>query len=102
MADLEKKEAAVSADVAEKAADKKKEKAKKASPKKKKTSLFAKIKKFFKDYKSELKKIVWCDRKTTLKFTVFTLVSIVIVSAFIGVLDLVFTQVLLKWLPALV
>lgn len=102
MADLEKKEAAVETEVGDVAAGKKKEKAKKASPKKKKTSLFAKIKKFFKDYKSELKKIVWCDGKTVLKFTVFTLISILIVSLFIFVLDAAFTEVLLKLLPKLV
>ena len=90
MADLEKKEVAV-----EEAANSKKEKSKKAAPKKNKIGLGQRIAKFFKDYKSELKKIVWLSPKTTAQYTAMILVVMVIVSAFIGVLDLVFSKLLL-------
>ena len=91
MADLEKKEAEAT-EVAEKA---KKEKSKKAAPKKNKVGLGQRIKKFFKDYKSELKKIVWLSPKMTAQYTGMVLVMMVVVSAFIGVLDLVFSKILL-------
>ena len=90
MADLEKKEVAV-----EEAANSKKEKSKKAAPKKNKIGLGQRIAKFFKDYKSELKKIVWLSPKTTAQYPAMILVVMVIVSAFIGVLDLVFSKLLL-------
>ena len=92
MADLEKKEAEATEAVADKA---KKEKTKKAAPKKNKVGLGKRIAKFFKDYKSELKKIVWLSPKTTAQYTGMVLVMMVIVSAFIGVLDLVFSKLLL-------
>lgn len=101
MADLEKKETeAVEAaeEVKETAkTDKtdKKDKSKKAAPKKNKIGLGQRIKKFFKDYKSELKKIVWLSPKTTFQYTAMVLVVMVIVSAFIGVLDLAFSKLLL-------
>ena len=103
MADLEKKETEAAVEVAEEkketaktvAAKDKKEKSKKAAPKKNKIGLGQRIKKFFKDYKSELKKIVWLSPKTTAQYTGMVLVVMVIVSAFIGVLDLVFSKLLL-------
>ncbi len=103
MADLEKKETEAAAEAVEEqketaktvAAKDKKEKSKKAAPKKNKIGLGQRIKKFFKDYKSELKKIVWLSPKTTAQYTGMVLVVMVIVSAFIGVLDLVFSKLLL-------
>ena len=91
MADLEKKEVEAT-EVAEKT---KKEKSKKAAPKKNKVGLGKRIAKFFKDYKSELKKVVWLSPKTTAQYTGMVLVVMVIVSAFIGVLDLVFSKFLM-------
>ena len=79
----------------------KKEKSKKAAPKKNKVKLGQKIKKFFKDYKSELKKIVWCSKKQTLQYTLYVLVAIVIVSLFIFLLDTAFVA-LLRWLGGLI
>ncbi len=87
MADLEKKEAEV-------ATAAKKEKTKKAAPKKDKVGFGKKIGKFFKDYKSELKKIVWLSPKMTFQYTGMVLVVIVLVSAFIGVLDITFKTLL--------
>ena len=70
------------------------EKSKKAAPKKNKVGFFGRIKKFFKDYKSELHKVVWLNPKTTFQYTGLILVVMVIVSAFIGCLDVIFVQLL--------
>jgi len=100
MADLEKKEAEVT-EVAEETVNateksvEKKEKTKKAAPKKNKIKFSQRIKKFFKDYKSELKKIVWLSPKVTVQYTAIVLAVMVVVSAFIGALDLVFSKLLL-------
>ena len=53
------------------------------------------IKKFFKDYKSEIKKITWSSRKDTLKNTGVTLAIIVASAVAIGVLDFVLTKIIL-------
>ena len=98
MADLENKATEVAEEsVSEKAvsAKSKKEKTKKAAPKKNKVKFGQRIKKFFKDYKSELKKIVWLSPKVTVQYTAIVLGAMVIVSAFIGVLDLAFSKLLL-------
>ncbi len=100
MADLEKKDVQLEEAESEKEektveTKDKKEKSKKAAPKKNKVKLGQRIKKFFKDYKSELKKIVWCSKKQTLQYTLYVLIAIVIVAAFIGLLDLAFSQLLM-------
>ncbi len=100
MAELEKNQSEAAVEVAaevketEKTVDKK-EKSKKATPKKNKIGLGQRISKFFKDYKSELKKIVWLSPKTTFQYTGLVLVMMVVVSAFIFALDTVFGQLLL-------
>ena len=100
MAELEKNQTEATVEVAEEVKETektvgKKEKSKKATPKKNKIGLGQRISKFFKDYKSELKKIVWLSPSTTAQYTGMVLVVMVIVSAFIGVLDLVFSKLLL-------
>ena len=96
MAELEKKETeAVETAEEKKETVKADKKAKKAAPKKNKIGLGQRIKKFFKDYKSEIKKIVWLSPKMTFQYTAMVLVVMVIVSAFIGVLDLAFSKLLL-------
>ncbi len=57
---------------------------------KKKLSFGAKIKKFFKDNKSEFKKISWPDKKETTKRTIMVICSIVVVSACIFGVDTAF------------
>ncbi|PWM67595.1 MAG: preprotein translocase subunit SecE [Clostridiales bacterium] len=47
----------------------------------------SKIAKFFRDYKSEFKKIVWPARKDTLKMSVVVIVAIVVASIAIFLLD---------------
>lgn len=87
-------------EVADKAADKTKD-AKKKATKSSKPGLGAKIKKFFKDYKGELKKVVWYGKKQTVKSTGLVLVCLVVVSAVISLLDLGLTN-LIMWIGSLV
>lgn len=56
----------------------------------KKPSIGERIKRFFKDYKSELKKITWFSREQTLKSTAVVCVVVIILAAIIGGLDFLF------------
>ena len=57
---------------------------------KEKVKLGTRLKKFFKDYRSEIKKIVWPTRAQVIKNTGIVLVAIIFIAAIVGVLDLVF------------
>jgi len=61
----------------------------------------SKVKKFFKDYKSEFKKIVWPDKKDTLKQSGVVVVSIIVVGVAVVLLDTGFSE-FLQWLGRLV
>ena len=75
---------------------------KKVAPKKKsKISLKEKTSKALREYKSELKKIVWFNREQTFKSSVIVIISVMIVSAFISSLDFIFSNALL-WLGKLI
>ena len=50
------------------------------------------IAKFFRDYKSEIKKITWCPFKSVKSNTVLVIVFVVALAIVIGVLDLAFGQ----------
>ncbi|MCI8590381.1 MAG: preprotein translocase subunit SecE [Clostridiales bacterium] len=56
----------------------------------KKLSFGGKIKKFFKDYKSEFKKVTWYGKEQTLKSTLIVLVLVVALAVVIGGLDFLF------------
>ncbi len=75
--------------------------AKKVAPKKDKVSLFAKIAKFFREYKSELKKISWYSRKDTINGSILVVVCIVLAAVVTGALDFGFSE-LLTWLGKLI
>lgn len=80
-----------------KAADSKSSKdvnAKKNAPKKDKVKFTERIKKFFREYKSELKKIVWYSRKDTINSSILVIVCIVVVSAITGALDFGFSNII--------
>ncbi len=62
-----------------------------AAPKKNKESLCSRFKVGFKNLKSEFKKIVWYPKDSTIHSTILVLVSVVILSAFIGLLDYLFS-----------
>ena len=59
-----------------------------------KPSLGAKIKKAWKEFKAEFKKIVWSSKKNTFNNTVLVIVSMVVVAVCIGVLDYAFSSLL--------
>ena len=54
----------------------------------------SKIKKFFKDYKSEFKKIVWPEKKDTLRQSGVVIVAIIVVGAVVFLLDNGFSRAL--------
>ncbi len=70
-------------------------------PAEKNPGVFARLKKYFRDTKSEVKKVAWPTKQQTINNTGVVIACIVVVGAFIGVLDAVFTfglQALLKLL----
>lgn len=79
-----------------KASEKKEAKVSKASKptKKNKVSFWSKVKKAFKEFKAEFKKIVWSSRRNTFNNTVLVIVSMVVVSVVIGTLDTGFSKLL--------
>lgn len=58
--------------------------------KKDKPSFFARMGKFFRDYKAELGKVTWASREDTLKNFVVVGVTVVIVGVVTGLLDVAF------------
>lgn len=50
---------------------------------------------FFRDYKSEMKKIVWSSKKDVFRNTLVVVVSLVIVGVLVALIDLGFTQLML-------
>ncbi len=60
----------------------------------KKPTIIKRVIKFFRDYKSEAKKIVWPGFKDVLKNTVIVLIMCVVVGAFIWILDWGLAQLL--------
>ncbi|MBQ8577372.1 MAG: preprotein translocase subunit SecE [Clostridia bacterium] len=92
MAEKEKKVAETAqASVAE---DKKSEAPapKTAKPKKDKVKFTDRVKKFWRDYKSEFKKIVWPSKEETTKNTVVVIATIVVFGVVIGILDFAFSK----------
>ncbi len=87
MAELEKKNEQEAAPV--------KEDAKKSAPKKNKVPLKERIAKFFRDYKSELKKIVWCSPKQTLNNSILVIACILVLGAVIALLDFGFGKAIM-------
>lgn len=62
----------------------------KDKPPKEKVKFTVRMKKFLKDYKSEIKKIVWPTRQQVIKNTGVVVFVIVVVAAMVGALDLLF------------
>lgn len=52
----------------------------------------SKVSKFFKDYKSEFKKIVWPSKEDTLRMSAVVVAAIVVASVAIFLLDLGFSN----------
>ncbi|MBR4288329.1 MAG: preprotein translocase subunit SecE [Clostridia bacterium] len=62
---------------------------------KKKPGFFKRIASFFKEYRSELKKVVWYPKNKVIRDTGIVVVALVICGLIIGVLDILFTQIIL-------
>ncbi|HWQ51887.1 MAG TPA: preprotein translocase subunit SecE [Terriglobales bacterium] len=65
-----------------------------ASPKKSKPSrpnIFARFGKYLKDTKSEVKKVVWPTKSQIINNSLVVIVMIVLVGAFIALIDAIFT-----------
>ncbi len=69
-------------------------KAEKPAKKNNKPSIFARMAKFFRDYKSELKKVSWSPWKTVKTNTAVVAVAVISMSAAIGLLDYAFSNLL--------
>jgi len=55
-----------------------------------KMKLGDRIKKFFRDYRSEMKKIVWPTRPQVIQNTGVVLIAIIFIAVVVGLLDLLF------------
>ena len=58
---------------------------------KNKPKLTERIARFFREYRSELKKVVWSTPQQTLNNTILVAVSVVVTSVCIGILDFAFS-----------
>lgn len=94
MSDIEKKVETETAVKSDKKTDKKADRVKKPS-------LKERLAKSLREYKSELKKIVWYSREQTFHSTVVVIVSILLVGAAVAVVDFGFSH-LLSWLASLI
>lgn len=65
---------------------------------KKKQGLFARIGKWFRELRSELKKVVWPSGKQVFNNTLIVVVVSVIVGIIVGLLDMAFSTGVLKFL----
>ena len=91
MADIEEKNAPLDGETGKSPAPKKKDASKKPG-------LFSRIgrrlKKFWNDYKSEMKKVVWMPWKDVKKNTVLVLSAVVALGLVIGIVDFVCSEIL--------
>ncbi|MGM0601927.1 MAG: preprotein translocase subunit SecE [Bacillota bacterium] len=59
-----------------------------------KTGFFGKITKFFRQVKSELKKVNWPNKEEVASNTLVVLVTVISLIAFIGVIDLLLANII--------
>ena len=62
-------------------------------PVSKKPGFFARLKNFWKETKSEVKKVVWPTPKQVINNTVIVIVVVVLAAVFIGVVDFLFKTI---------
>jgi len=65
---------------------------KKQEKKNKKPSIFARMGKFFREYKAEMKKVTWASRGDTLRNFLVVGITVIVVGLVTGALDLGFNQ----------
>ena len=78
----------------------KSKKDKDAKPKEKKPGIFARIAKWFREMKSELKKVVWPSRKQVIQNSLVVLLCVLVVGVFIWIFDAV-GNLFVQWLIGL-
>lgn len=59
-----------------------------------KKNLFARLKKFLKEVRNELRKVNWPNRKELTAYTGVVLVTVLIVATYIGIVDLLFSRII--------
>lgn len=79
---------------AEKKARKKLEKQSRKEQKAKKAGVFKRIGNYFRDLKSEMKKVVWPTRARVIRGTIVVITMVVIVAVFVMLLDFGFNHLL--------
>ncbi len=57
-------------------------------------NILTKIKAFLKEVKTELKKVNWPNRKETIKYTLIVIIVLVLVAAYLGAVDFLFSRLL--------
>lgn len=55
---------------------------------------WSRIVKYFREVRAELKKVIWPGRKELMTYTLVVIVTVALVAAFIGLIDLAFSQIL--------
>ena len=55
--------------------------------------IFQKLVNFIKEARAELKKVTWPNRKELISSTVVVLITVVLVAIYLGLIDLLFSQV---------
>ena len=51
---------------------------------------------FFREVRGELRKVAWPSRQETIRYTIIVLVTVVVLTALIGALDWVFSELVFK------
>jgi preprotein translocase subunit SecE len=59
-----------------------------------KLGFFGRIGKFFRQVRAELKKVNWPDREELISYTTVVIITVIALIAFIGVIDLLLTQLI--------
>lgn len=62
---------------------------------KSKPNLWLRITKYFREVRMELRKVAWPSRKEVVNYTIVVIVAVLIVAAFIGVVDFVVSRILI-------
>jgi preprotein translocase subunit SecE len=61
-------------------------------------NFLSRISKFLKEVRAELKKVTWPSRNDTIKYTLIVIGASLVVAAFLGGLDFLFTWALQKFI----
>ena len=65
-----------------------------ATPSKANPTTWVRFKKFLREVRSEMRKVAWPNRKELVAYTTVVLVTVFIVAAYIGIVDVVVSEIL--------